>query len=70
MRADVPLWVISADVARVVGAPARKYGSAELACYYFDLPEGNEFTLDEEGLELRDTDCWSRRLNLTIYSAP
>ena len=37
-----------------------------MTCYYFDLREGNEFTIDEEGLELRDTKAVQKEAALAV----
>ena len=37
-----------------------------MACYYFDLREGSEFTIDEEGLELRDTKAVQKEAALAV----
>ena len=37
-----------------------------MACYYFDLHEGSEFTIDEEGLELRDTKAVQKEAALAV----
>jgi hypothetical protein len=37
-----------------------------MTCYYFDLREDNEFIIDEEGLELRDTKAVQKEAALAV----